>query len=177
MRSQAPAPKLTRPFPVAYDNNDAHSAGSGTIHSPSMSPMGNSNGNTADYGYAAQQQYIPTTSAPDAWAATTMQSNVSSPSSSGHNGDEYGYIPTSVPTTLMPSSSSLHSMDSIHGGMPPAAPSYMGGHQQHHQQQHHTSPQQHHQQHGADWSMYNMYYPAQMPPKGNDFSNALCMTR
>lgn len=164
--------RLTPHSAVSFDDN--HSAGSGTVPSPNMSP-------SADYYHQTQQpassQYAASMTTGDGWAAGTMPSNVSSPSSASNTPDEYvaGYIPTSVPTTLMPSAGSLHSLD-MNTAMHTMSSQYnmAGPHSPpHHQHQHHQQQQQQH----SDWAMYDMYYPAQMHTKGNDFPTAVCMTR
>ncbi|CEJ83926.1 hypothetical protein VHEMI03302 [[Torrubiella] hemipterigena] len=156
-------PAVTSPYStnaVSFDDN--HSAGSGTVPSPNMSP-------STDYHHYQQQsgssQYAASMTTGDGWAAGTMPSNVSSPSSASNTPDEYvaGYIPTSVPTTLMPSAGSLHSLD-MNAAMHTMSSQYnmAGPHSPpHHQHQHHQQQQQH-----SDWGMYDMYYPAQMHTKG-----------
>lgn len=144
-----------------------------------MSPSADYSAYNNQHHHQQPSQYAASMTTGDGWAAGTMPSNVSSPSSASNTPDEYvaGYIPTSVPTTLMPSAGSLHSLDmnsAIHG----MSSQYMAtssSQHHHHHQQHSPPPQQQHQ-HG-DWSMYDMYYPAQMHTKGNDFPTALCMTR
>ncbi|CAM1501171.1 Fc.00g103330.m01.CDS01 [Cosmosporella sp. VM-42] len=86
-----------------YDDN--LSTGSGAIPSPRTSPFPSGDYNSLpDYG----QQYVPLPNNCESWANTVpcpVPSNVSSPSSSA-NTDDYnaGYIPTSVPTSMLPSS-------------------------------------------------------------------------
>ncbi|KAI8666724.1 hypothetical protein NCS57_00898600 [Fusarium keratoplasticum] len=83
-----------------YDDN--LSSGSGAIPSPRGSPFPSGDYNSLpDYG----QQYVPLPNNCESWANTVpcpVPSNVSSPSSSA---DDYsaGYIPTSVPASMLPS--------------------------------------------------------------------------
>ncbi|TQW00105.1 hypothetical protein V2A60_001225 [Cordyceps javanica] len=158
--------------PAAYEEQQHAAAAipstsaSGTIPSPRMSPLASS----ADYNPVPDygQHYVAMSgSSVDSWAANVpshMGSNVSSPSSSA---DDYvsGYIPTSVPTTMMPNSNSLESIDDFRmnnmqmQGVPSSV--YM---QQQQQQQQQQPPQQQPQQppqHGSsqgEWQMYNVYY-------------------
>ena len=91
------------PFTV-YD--EGLSTGSGAVPSPSRgSPFPSGyDGTVPDYG-AAPYMAIP----PEASIHNAIPSNVSSPSSSG-NADEYGnaYIPTSVPSGMLPPPPSGH---------------------------------------------------------------------
>lgn len=86
-----------------YDDN--LSTGSGAIPSPRTSPFPSGDYNSLpDY----SQQYVPLPNNCESWANTVpcpVPSNVSSPSSSA-NTDDYsaGYIPTSVPASMLPSS-------------------------------------------------------------------------
>jgi hypothetical protein len=95
------ARKLNIDFSTVYDDN--LSTGSGAMPSPRTSPFPSGDYNSLpDYG----QQYVPISNNCESWANTVpVPSNVSSPSSSA-NTDDYsaGYIPTSVPTSMLPSS-------------------------------------------------------------------------
>lgn len=92
------------PGPSVYDDN--LSSGSGAVPSPRVSPLPSSDFNQiTDY---AQQPYGHITSAgSEAWPASVapnpVMGNIPSPSSPAH-GDEYNaqYIPTSVPSSMMP---------------------------------------------------------------------------
>ncbi|ESU08092.1 hypothetical protein FGSG_12169 [Fusarium graminearum PH-1] len=94
------------PAPSVYDDN--LSSGSGAVPSPRGSPFPSGDYSPIpDYG----QQYVPLPTNCESWANTVpcpVPSNVSSPSSSA---DDYsaGYIPTSVPTSLMPSNNTSSS--------------------------------------------------------------------
>ncbi|QGI95948.1 hypothetical protein CEK26_009017 [Fusarium fujikuroi] len=96
--------------PSVYDDN--LSTGSGAIPSPRGSPFpSGAYSPIPDYG----QQYVPLPNNCESWASTVpcpVPSNVSSPSSSA---DDYsaGYIPTSVPTSLMPSNNTSSSSISV----------------------------------------------------------------
>ncbi|KAF5642887.1 uncharacterized protein FTJAE_3429 [Fusarium tjaetaba] len=96
--------------PSVYDDN--LSTGSGAIPSPRGSPFPSGDYSPIpDYG----QQYVPLPNNCESWASTVpcpVPSNVSSPSSSA---DDYsaGYIPTSVPTSLMPSNNTSSSSISV----------------------------------------------------------------
>ncbi|OBS28686.1 hypothetical protein FPOA_02624 [Fusarium poae] len=89
-----------------YDDN--LSSGSGAVPSPRGSPFPSGDYSPIpDYG----QQYVPLPTNCESWANTVscpVPSNVSSPSSSA---DDYsaGYIPTSVPTSLLPSNNTSSS--------------------------------------------------------------------
>ncbi|KAI5458898.1 hypothetical protein BGZ63DRAFT_267952 [Mariannaea sp. PMI_226] len=92
--------------PAVYDDN--LSTASGPIPSPRTSPFPSS-----DYGslpeYSAQ--YLPLPNNCETWANTVpIPSNVSSPTSSA-NTDDYstGYIPTSVPASMLPSNNTSSS--------------------------------------------------------------------
>lgn len=141
--------------PATYDDNG--SSGSGAIPSPRMSPLASSAEYTPMPDYS--QQYVAMHSNNnnvESWASNApnhIHSNVSSPASSA---EEYvtGYIPTSVPTTMMPSSSGIDAVEAASfrlanmpmQGMPPM---YMQGQQ----------PQDHQQQSAEGWQMYpNVYY-------------------
>ncbi|KAF7538118.1 hypothetical protein G7Z17_g12695 [Cylindrodendrum hubeiense] len=95
-----------------YD--DSLSTGSGAIPSPRASPFPSSDyASLPDYG----QQYVPLPNNCESWASTVpVPSNVSSPSSSA-NTDDYGagYIPTSVPTSMLPSNNTSNSNISAGG--------------------------------------------------------------
>jgi hypothetical protein len=92
--------------PSVYDDN--LSSGSGAVPSPRGSPFPSGDYSPIpDYG----QQYVPLPTNCESWANTVscpVPSNVSSPSSSA---DDYsaGYIPTSVPTSLLPSNNTSSS--------------------------------------------------------------------
>lgn len=153
-----------------------------------MSPLVSSADYSSYTNSHSHQQYVATMGA-DAWAANALHSNVSSPSSTGNHADDYaaGYIPTSVPTTMMGSATAIHAMDnkslkmefddvdgfrmanvsSMSHSMSPAGAQYLDQHSQHSHQQH----QHQHQQNADAWGMYGMYYPAQMP------NTAVCLTR
>ncbi|KAM5372805.1 hypothetical protein ACJA88_008942 [Fusarium oxysporum] len=96
--------------PSVYDDN--LSTGSGAIPSPRGSPFPSGDYSPIpDYG----QQYVPLPNNCESWASTVpcpVPSNVSSPSSSA---DDYsaGYIPTSVPTSLLPSNNTSSSSISV----------------------------------------------------------------
>ncbi|KAM0421724.1 hypothetical protein ACHAPD_000162 [Fusarium lateritium] len=89
-----------------YDDN--LSSGSGAVPSPRGSPFPSGDYSPIpDYGH----QYVPLPTNCESWANTVscpVPSNVSSPSSSA---DDYsaGYIPTSVPTSLLPSNNTSSS--------------------------------------------------------------------
>ncbi|KAM0428140.1 hypothetical protein ACHAPT_007040 [Fusarium lateritium] len=95
-----------------YDDN--LSSGSGAIPSPRGSPFPSGDYNSLpDYG----QQYVPLPNNCESWASTVpcpVPSNVSSPSSSA---DDYstGYIPTSVPASMLPSNNTSTSSISAVG--------------------------------------------------------------
>ncbi|KAK7419807.1 hypothetical protein QQZ08_010695 [Neonectria magnoliae] len=97
-----------------YD--DALSTGSGAIPSPRASPFPSGDyGSLPDYGH----HYVPLPNNCESWASTVpcaVPSNVSSPSSSA-NTDDYGagYIPTSVPTSMLPSNNTSSSNISAQG--------------------------------------------------------------
>ncbi|CEI66558.1 unnamed protein product [Fusarium venenatum] len=92
--------------PSVYDDN--LSSGSGAVPSPRGSPFPSGDYSPIpDYGH----QYVPLPTNCESWANTVscpVPSNVSSPSSSA---DDYsaGYIPTSVPTSLLPSNNTSSS--------------------------------------------------------------------
>ncbi|KJZ72498.1 hypothetical protein HIM_08167 [Hirsutella minnesotensis 3608] len=153
------------PGPSVYD--DSLSVASSAMPSPQMSPLpsGPDYAPLPDYN---QQQYVSLPKNCETWAAgITSTSTVGSPCSSVADAD-YGstpaYIPTSMPTSMMHSSSN-------HGSMGPAkdikmefddmhsinSQGYM-----HHQQQHH-SPQPSQQSRPHAWNMYPMYYDAASP--------------
>jgi hypothetical protein len=97
--------------PSVYDDN--LSTGSGAIPSPRGSPYPSGDYSPLpDYG----QQYVLPNNC-ESWASTVscpVPSNVSSPSSSA---DDYsaGYIPTSVPTSMLPSNNTSSSSISAVG--------------------------------------------------------------
>lgn len=148
------------PFSNSTTYDETGSSGSGAIPSPRMSPLASNADYTSMPDYS-QQQYVglPQSNSCESWASNVpnhINSNVSSPASSA---EEYvtGYIPTSVPTTMMPSSSGIDAVEAASfrlsnmpmQGMPPM---YM-------QQQQQQQPA-HHQQ-DPQWQMYNnMYYGA-----------------
>ncbi|KAH6605487.1 hypothetical protein Trco_004640 [Trichoderma cornu-damae] len=148
------------PGPSVYDDN--LSSGSGAVPSPRVSPLPSSDfGQIADY---AQQSYGHITNAGgETWPATVAPNpvlgNIPSPSSPAH-GEEYStsYIPTSVPSSLIPPTlkeikqdydeidhnSGLRLNASTLHNLPQA---YMQQHQQQHPHPHpHPHPQQQHQQ-------------------------------
>lgn len=95
-----------------YD--DSLSTGSGAIPSPRASPFPSGDyGSLPDYG----QQYVPLSNNCESWANTVpVPSNVSSPSSSADtDGYGAGYIPTSVPTSMLPSNNTSTSSISAVG--------------------------------------------------------------
>ncbi|KAG6016516.1 hypothetical protein E4U41_004427 [Claviceps citrina] len=87
-----------------YSAHTAYDDSCGAVPSPRLSPLppGRAADYMSDYGQATQQQYVPMPNC-EAWAST-LPSSVPSPSSSV-NTDEYGptagYIPTSVPSSMM----------------------------------------------------------------------------
>jgi hypothetical protein len=157
-----------------YDDN--LSTGSGAVHSPRSSPFPQ-----ADYSPLpdySPQSYVPLPNC-EPWSSQVVSSTVSSPTSSAANPDEYGaaYIPTSVPSSMLPSNNSsssnvtLSSTKSVKAEfddvasndafrvssapLPSSIPStYM--------QQ--TQHQAHHAQHQQPWNMYPMYYPQLQSP-------------
>ncbi|KAH7112220.1 hypothetical protein B0J13DRAFT_515929 [Dactylonectria estremocensis] len=85
-----------------YDNN--LSTGSSAIPNPRTSPFPSGDYNTSLPDYS--QQYVPLLSTYESWTNTIpfpLPSNISSPSSSADT-DDYnaGYIPASVPTSMLP---------------------------------------------------------------------------
>ncbi|KAH6987257.1 hypothetical protein EDB80DRAFT_881690 [Ilyonectria destructans] len=97
---------------TVYD--DSLSTGSGAIPSPRASPFPSGDyGSLPDYG----QQYVPLPNNCESWANTVpVPSNVSSPSSSADtDGYGAGYIPTSVPTSMLPSNNTSTSSISAVG--------------------------------------------------------------
>ncbi|KAF4976832.1 hypothetical protein FZEAL_6573 [Fusarium zealandicum] len=106
-------PMTSSPYSTpVYD--DTISTGSGAIPSPRDSPFPSGDyGSLPDYG----QQYVPLPNNCESWASTVpcpVPSNVSSPSSSA---DDYsaGYIPTSVPASMLPSNNTSSSSISAVG--------------------------------------------------------------
>ncbi|KAH7132829.1 bZIP transcription factor, partial [Dactylonectria macrodidyma] len=144
---------LTRAAKTVYD--DSLSTGSGAIPSPRASPFPSGDyGSLPDY----SQQYVPLPNNCESWANTVpVPSNVSSPSSSA-NTDDYGagYIPTSVPASMLPSNNTSTSSISVVGGHKDIKMEYEDV-------DHHGAPnpymqQQQHQQ--PAWNMYPaVYYP------------------
>ncbi|KYK57336.1 hypothetical protein DCS_04345 [Drechmeria coniospora] len=157
------------PCPSVYDDNISATSSGGAIPSPQMSPLPTG----ADYGQAlpdySQPQYVPLSNSSDAWSglpSATIPSSVPSPSPSAN--DEFGntanYIPTSMPTSMLPHGAAkdvkmefedMQSMGANHGYM----------HQQHshqHAHQHQPSHPQQHPQHQQPrphaWNVYPMYY-------------------
>ncbi|KAH7121940.1 bZIP transcription factor [Dactylonectria estremocensis] len=163
---------LTRAPKTVYD--DSLSTGSGAIPSPRASPFPSGDyGSLPDY----SQQYVPLPNNCESWANTVpVPSNVSSPSSSA-NTDDYGagYIPTSVPTSMLPSNNTSSSSISVVGGHKDikmeyedvdhhdaafrlANQSMQGAPNPYMQQQQHQQQQHQHQQ--PAWNMYPaVYYP------------------
>ncbi|KAH8684171.1 hypothetical protein BGZ61DRAFT_550048 [Ilyonectria robusta] len=97
---------------TVYD--DSLSTGSGAMPSPRASPFPSGDyGSLPDYG----QQYVPLPNNCESWANTVpVPSNVSSPSSSADtDGYGAGYIPTSVPTSMLPSNNTSTSSISAVG--------------------------------------------------------------
>ncbi|KAH7111625.1 hypothetical protein EDB81DRAFT_894332 [Dactylonectria macrodidyma] len=97
---------------AVYDDNPNTSTGA--IRSPRASPSP-----PEDYGSLpdCSQQYVPLPNNCESWANTVpVPSNVSSPSSSA-NTDDYGagYIPTSVPASMLPSNNTSTSSISAVG--------------------------------------------------------------
>jgi len=155
-----------------YD--DSLSTGSGAIPSPRASPFPSGDYcSLPDY----SQQYVPLPNNCESWANTVpVPSNVSSPSSSA-NTDDYGagYIPTSVPTSMLPSNNTSSSSISAVGGHKDikmeyedvdhhdaafrlANQSMQGAPNPYMQQQQHQQQQHQHQQ--PAWNMYPaVYYP------------------
>ncbi|KAG5929334.1 hypothetical protein E4U53_002464 [Claviceps sorghi] len=185
LASRRPQQLLT-PSPSAYDDS------CGAVPSPRLSPLPAGRPDyISDYSQATQQ-YVPMPNC-EAWAST-LPSSVPSPSSSV-NTDEYGptagYIPTSVPSTMVGSSSvgivdgtknvkmeydDVHGIMTAQGYVPQSAHHHHHQHhQQHHQpsQQHHQQQQQHqHQQHQRpqNWNMYpGIYY--------DNAQSTVCVTR
>jgi hypothetical protein len=104
--ASSPTPNGILTAPSVYDDN--LSSGSGAIPSPRGSPFPSGDYSPIpDYG----QQYVPLPNNCESWASTVpcpVPSNVSSPSSSA---DDYsaGYIPTSVPSSMLPSNNTSSS--------------------------------------------------------------------
>jgi len=97
LASQPQPKQLLTPCPSAYNDDNC-----GAIPSPRMSPLPSGGADyISDYSQATQQ-YVPMPNC-EAWASA-IPSSVPSPSSSV-NTDEYGpaagYIPTSVPSSMM----------------------------------------------------------------------------
>ncbi|KAI9150406.1 hypothetical protein HJFPF1_10172 [Paramyrothecium foliicola] len=167
-----PSPADMAPLPSVYDDN--LSTGTGAVHSPRSSPFPQ-----ADYSPLpdySPQSYVPLPSSCEPWTSQVVSSTVSSPTSSAANPEEYGapaYIPTSVPSSMLPSNNSsssnvtLSSTKSVKNEfddvasndafpvsnppMPSSIPStYIQQSQPHHQQQ--------------PWNMYPMYYPQLQSP-------------
>lgn len=153
------------------------SSSSGAVPSPRVSPLPSSDFHQIpDY---AQQSYGHITSATsEPWPATVppnpVLGNIPSPSSPAH-GDEYnvGYIPTSVPTSMMPSSMKEIKQDydeiDHNSGLRLSTPalhnlpqSYM---QQQHQHQHqHPHPQPHPQHPSQHQPQSQQAPPPPQPP-------------
>ncbi|KAH7161931.1 hypothetical protein B0J13DRAFT_600706 [Dactylonectria estremocensis] len=84
-----------------YDNN--LSTGSGAIPNPRTSPFPFGDYNTPLPNHS--QQYVPLLNTCESWANTIpcpVPSNISSPPSAGTDDYNAGYIPTSVPTSMLP---------------------------------------------------------------------------
>ncbi|KAG5991786.1 hypothetical protein E4U43_003936 [Claviceps pusilla] len=164
--------QLLTPCPSAYDDS------CGAVPSPRMSPLPTGRADyISDYSQATQQ-YVPMPNC-EAWAST-LPSSVPSPSSSV-NTEEYGpaagYIPTSVPSNMLGSTSigivdgsknvkmeyeDVHNIMATQGYMQQAAHHHHQHQHQQHQQQAHQQHQQHQQPHHPrpqNWNMYpGMYY-------------------
>ncbi|KAH7120104.1 hypothetical protein B0J13DRAFT_680741 [Dactylonectria estremocensis] len=165
---------------AVYDDNPNTSTGA--IRSPRASPSP-----PEDYGSLpdCSQQYVPLPNNCESWANTVpVPSNVSSPSSSA-NTDDYGagYIPTSVPASMLPSNNTSTSSISAVGthkdikmqyenvdhpdasfrlanqSMQGAPNPYMQSQQQQFQYQQHLEHQQdqHQQQQQQQQPAWNMY--------------------
>ncbi|KAH6874213.1 hypothetical protein B0T10DRAFT_588127 [Thelonectria olida] len=95
--------------PVDFDNL---STGSGAIPSPRSSPFPSGYNSLPHY----SQQYVPLPNDYESWVSTVpcpISSNVSSLLSSANTDDfNAGYIPTSVPTSMLPSNSNSNSNNS-----------------------------------------------------------------
>ncbi|PNP42325.1 hypothetical protein TGAMA5MH_06007 [Trichoderma gamsii] len=160
------------PSPSVYDGD--LSSSSGAVPSPRVSPLPSGDFHQIpDY---AQQSYGHITSAaseqwPSSVPPNPVLGNIPSPSSPAH-GDEYnvGYIPTSVPTSMMPSSlkeikQDYDEIDHNSGlrlstpAMHSLPPTYM---QQQHQHQHpHSQP---HPQHQPQHQPQSQQAPPPPPP-------------
>ncbi|UKZ67930.1 uncharacterized protein TrAtP1_009090 [Trichoderma atroviride] len=162
------------PSPSVYDGD--LSSSSGAVPSPRVSPLPSGDFHQIpDY---AQQSYGHITSAAsEQWPASVppnpVLGNIPSPSSPAH-GDEYnvGYIPTSVPTSMMPSSLKEIKQDydeiDHNSGLrlsTPALhnlpPTYM---QQQHQHQHQHPHSQPHPQHQPQHQPQSQQAPPPPPP-------------
>ncbi|KAG5981364.1 hypothetical protein E4U54_006656 [Claviceps lovelessii] len=180
------AQQLLTPCPSAYDD------GCGAVPSPRMSPLPTGRADyISDYSQATQQ-YVPMPNC-EAWAST-LPSSVPSPSSSV-NTEEYGptagYIPTSVPSNMLGSTSiglvdgsknvkmeyeDVHHIMATQGYMQQAAHHHQQHQHQHqhqhqqHQQHPHQQHQQPHHQRPQNWNMYpGMYY--------DNSQSTVCVTR
>lgn len=158
---------------AVYDDN--LSTGTGAVHSPRSSPFPQTDYSPLpDY---SPQSYVPLPSSCEPWSSQVVSSTVSSPTSSAANPEDYGapaYIPTSVPSSMLPSNNSsssnvtLSSTKSVKNEfddvtsndgfpvsnppMPSSIPStYIQQNQPHHHQQ-------------QPWNMYPMYYPQLQSP-------------
>ncbi|KAL8418982.1 hypothetical protein RB594_002262 [Gaeumannomyces avenae] len=132
----------SHPYPTPlYDDSGVSSRASSSFgqHSPDYHQVG-------EYGAS----YLPTPEPSEQWTSVLPCSNVSSPASSG-TAEEYGYIPTSVPSRLegLPPTSRVASADMKYedmdneNGYPRANPVQL-------------PPTYMHQQ---SWNMYPVYYP------------------
>ncbi|KAG5913681.1 hypothetical protein E4U42_000927 [Claviceps africana] len=180
--------QLLTPRLSAYDDS------CGAVPSPRLSPLPAGRPDyMSDYSHATQQ-YVPMPNC-EAWAST-LPSSVPSPSSSV-NTDEYGptsgYIPTSVPSSMIGSASvgivdgpknvkmeydDVHSIMTTQGYMQQSAHHHPHHHHQpppqhHHQQQQQQQQPQHHQpqhQRPQNWNIYpGMYY--------DNAQSTVCVTR
>ncbi|KAF5121934.1 hypothetical protein E5D57_012406 [Metarhizium anisopliae] len=144
----SPPQQLLTPCPSAYNDDSC-----GAIPSPRMSPLPSGGADyISDYSQSTQQ-YVPMPNC-EAWAST-LPSSVPSPSSSV-NTDEYGpaagYIPTSVPNSMM-GTSGVCMVDGKEVKMEYEGMHDMMGSQSYMQQ---NPPQQ---QRPQSWHMYpGMYY-------------------
>jgi hypothetical protein len=148
-----------------YDDN--LSSGSGAIPSPRGSPFPSGDYSPIpDYG----QQYVPLPNNCESWASTVpcpVPSNVSSPSSSA---DDYsaGYIPTSVPSSMLPSNNTSssnisavgHSQKDVIKMEYEDVDSHDAGYRLSNPSLQPVSPHTYMAQHQQPaWNMYPVYYP------------------
>ncbi|RDA95594.1 hypothetical protein CP533_1178 [Ophiocordyceps camponoti-saundersi (nom. inval.)] len=167
--------------PSVYDDNLSVAS----IPSPQMSPIpsGPDYGPLPDYGHQQQPQqpqpqpYVSLPKSCDSWASgltsATIPSSVPSPCSSVN--DDYGagtgYIPTSMPASLMSQPKDPKMEFDDMQPMTTASQAYLPQHHAHSPHQHQHQQQQQHQ---PRWNMYQqpMYYDSGASP-----SPTACMSR